>query len=298
MIMNMENCYYRFKLSVQLLKELKNPISTLLYFIGLKKTVTVKSKKLGPFEFNSNQKSICNSLFLVLPYVKEENKEECAKFFKQWSKSEPIIELDDYKIVYDECAIFAEKFAEYLYNFKNLKKGDVIIDIGSHVGDTALDFASKGLIVYGFEPVKELYQISLRNAELNPQFNNQLNLLNYAVSYKKGKVLIDSLESTSDFANSQDSYEVEVITIDDILNDYSIKPKFLKMDCEGCEFDIIRNSDLSIFDEIIFEHHAAMRNDNYNSLVEILKNQGFNIDLSPIWLFDMENIGIIHAYKH
>ena len=47
------------------------------------------------------------------------------------------------------------------------------------------------------------------------------------------------------YKSSSDKYYVGVITIDDILEDYDIQPDILKMDCEGCEFDIILNQDLS-----------------------------------------------------
>lgn len=112
--------------------------------------------------------------------------------------------------------IFSEKFSQYPYNFKNTFDS-IIIDIGSNVGDTALDLTSKGLTVYGFEPVKELHEISLKNTELNPHLKEKINLFNYGVSYKRGKISIDSIESASDYINKKDSYEIEVITIEDII---------------------------------------------------------------------------------
>lgn len=63
------------------------------------------------------------------------------------------------------------------------------------------------------------------------------------------------------------------------------------------EFEIIRNTNLSNFDEIIFEHHAGFVNEKYSDLSEILKNQGFKIDIIPFWTFDIDYVGIIHAYK-
>lgn len=289
--------FYKFKQSARLLKEVKNPISSFLFYIGIKKNCTVKTKKIGSYTFNSTQHDICHSLLLVLPYLNDSNKEECKNFFKQCCENKPTIKLNDYDVLYEECGIFAEKFGDYPYNFKNIHKNDIIIDIGSNVGDTALDFASKGLIVYGFEPVKKLYDISLKNAQLNEHLKDRINLFNYAVSYKKGTITIDSMDSTSEYVNSDDSYEIDVITLKDIINNYNIKPKLLKMDCEGCEFDIIRNTDLSEFSEIILEQHAGLRNDDYHTIVDILKNQGFEVDLIPLWTFNMEDIGIIHAYK-
>ena len=231
-----------------------------------------------------------------MPYLKDSDKEKCKDFFNQASQGE-IVEMENFKVVREECGIFAEEFCEYPYEFKNMENGKIILDIGSNVGDTALDFASKGLTVYGFEPVKELYELSLKNVGLNPHLNDKINIFNYAVSYKKGTISIDKMDSTLDYVDAEDSYEIEVITMEDILSKFNIKPTLLKMDCEGCEFDIIRNTDLSGFEEIIMEHHAGLRNDNHEDIVNILEKQGFKVNVVPLWTFDIEDIGIIHAYK-
>lgn len=282
---------------MRLLKEVSNPVSSFLFYIGVKDNIIVKTKKIGSFKFNSSQRDICHSLLLVLPYLKDSDNDKCKSFFEQISNGKEIIELDYFNVVREECGIFAEEFGEYPYNFKNIGKNKVIIDIGSNVGDTVLDFASKGLNVYGFEPVKELYEISFKNRELNPSLKDRIHLFNNGVSSKKGFISIDKMDSTVDYINSKDSYEVEIITLDDIIQNNNIEPNLLKMDCEGCEFDIIRNTNLNNFEEIILEHHAGFKNDNYLDLVDILKKQGFNVDLIPLWMFDMEDIGIIHAYK-
>ena len=294
--MKRSQAYYEFKQAIKLLKELYNPISSFLYYIGVKDNVIVKSKKIGSFKFDSSQRDLCHSLLLVLPYLKDSDKQKCKDFFNQASQGE-IVELEKFKVVREECGIFAEEFCEYPYEFKNMEKGMIILDIGSNVGDTALDFASKGLTVYGFEPVKELYELSLKNVGLNPHLKDKTNLFNYAVSYKKGTISIDKMDSTSDYVDTEDSYEIEVITLEDILSKFNIKPTLLKMDCEGCEFDIVRNTDLRDFEEIIMEHHAGLRNDNHEDIVNILEKQGFKVNVVPLWTFDIEDIGIIHAYK-
>ena len=51
------------------------------------------------------------------------------------------------------------------------------------------------------------------------------------------------MDSVSSYIQDNDAYEVEVISMDDILN--HVEPDILKMDCEGCEFGIIEKCDLS-----------------------------------------------------
>jgi hypothetical protein len=53
--------------------------------------------------------------------------------------------------------------------------------------------------------------------------------------------------------------EAPVVTLNDVVSKYSIDGNaVLKMDCEGCEFDIILNdyAHIKVFNEVIFEYHA------------------------------------------
>ena len=76
-------------------------------------------------------------------------------------------------------------------------------------------------------------------------------------------------------------------------------PDVLKMDCEGCEFEIILNEDLSMFNDIIFEHHSHITGKNYNILIEKLKKENFKINVMQCNGINMsfDKQGLIHAYK-
>ena len=95
----------------------------------------------------------------------------------------------------------------------------------------------------------------------------------------------------------QDSYyEVDIISLNDIIE--RIEPNFLKMDCEGCEFEIIEHCDLSKFNEIIFEHHAKMVGKKYDLLTTKLKKEGFKIKTFKVFDKDFNDIGLIYCYKY
>ncbi|WP_256359244.1 FkbM family methyltransferase [Vulcanisaeta sp. JCM 14467] len=51
--------------------------------------------------------------------------------------------------------------------------------------------------------------------------------------------------------------EVPMVTLKQLINNYNIEPGILKMDYEGCEFDIILNDyeSVRLFRELIFELH-------------------------------------------
>ena len=224
-------------------------------------------------------------------------------FFENLNTGNHIIDWEGNKVI--NCMdiemspfLFLEAFTDsHINKFQINYKNRCVIDIGSNIGDTALYFAREGAEVYGYEPVKQLYEYSLEIKELNSDIKNRLNFFNYGVSDKRGKIKIDSMDSTSTYINSEDSYEIEVITIDDILKINNIEPDILKIDCEGCEFNIILNSNLSEFNDIILEHHAIFVGKSYTLLTEKLKSEGFKFEELSTINQDFDEIGLIHAYK-
>jgi len=65
-----------------------------------------------------------------------------------------------------------------------------------------------------------------------------------AVSDKNGKIHLDESteDSTTMMALDQgNGIEVQMKTLYDLIRDYEIKDSFLKIDCEGCEYDIFKD---------------------------------------------------------
>lgn len=138
--------------------------------------------------------------------------------------------------------------------------------------------------------------MALKNFELNPELAKYIKLYNYGVSHKKGKLNIKAMNSVSNYIVSDDYYEIEIISINDLIK--QLNPDLLKMDCEGCEFEIIENCDLSMFNELIFKYHSLIVGKDHQNLINKLENEGFKTRI--VSLGEMENveeIGFIHAYK-
>lgn len=281
-----------------------NPLKVFLFRIGVFKECECNFKQFGTVKLY--KKDVNNGLFPALITIGSvPNNPNGINFIKKIiaQKDEYIINLESLKILNVGISSFIETFVEEQYKLKQTNKNKVVIDIGGNVGDTALYFAKKGYEVYSFEPVPDVFNIALKNLELNPELESKIHFINKAVSCKKGtlKIAFQGLNESgqsSTYLSSDEYCEVEATTIKDILNEYDFKPYVLKMDCEGCEYDIIQNTDLSMFNEIIFEYHAFLTGIDVEILINKLINQGFRIKKKDLNFPDMGlGIGLIYAYK-
>lgn len=132
---------------------------------------------------------------------------------------------------------------------KEIKKGDVVLDIGAHIGYYTLIFAK--LVggngqVYAFEPDPENFALLKKNVEINGYKN--IVLVQKAVSNKTGKIKLYLCEdrkvdhSIYDPHDSRKSIDIEAIRLDDYFKDYKGKIDFIKMDIEGAEEGVIQGA--------------------------------------------------------
>ena len=75
---------------------------------------------------------------------------------------------------------------------------------------------------------------------------------------------------------------------EDIIKEFNVEPHTLKIDCEGCEVNILKHSDLSMLKQSMMEYHTNFTGVDENILIDILKNQGFElknrfVDLVNCW---------------
>lgn len=287
---------------------LKNPVSTLLFKFSLKKECYIKLKNSN-FEFELKTSTGLNKLMAVIPIVKIEKYPDLIDYIKKIDNNEETVVINEinYINIYNnnfkkefgtQYTIHLEEFfSDDDWEMLNLENRN-IIDIGANIADTTLYFAKNGANVIGFEPVKHLYELGLKNISLNPELKENIQFINKGVSWKKGQLNIVN-ESTESYVHEDDSYQIEVITIKDILNDYNFPADILKMDCEGCEFGIIEKEDLTMFNEIVFEHHSKLTGKDYKPLIEKLKKDGYHINTYSIDTSDLDfdELGIIYAFK-
>ena len=298
----------KIKFFIEYFKYLNNPIAALQFKFGFKKKCIIKIKNKNLAVELKNVSSI-DKLMNLMRTVDEDKCEELINYIDDIDHEKEIIVIDDINYInvytkkfmknnpYNFNICIEEYFSGDEWNMINLENR-YIIDIGANIGDTALYFAKEKAKVLAFEPVKHLYELGMKNLSLNPEYKENIRFINKGVGGKRGELNINS-DTTKTYINNADNYSVEVITIKDILNEYEFPADILKMDCEGCEFEIILNEDLTMFTDIIFEHHSKQVGKDYKQLIKKLKEEGFKINTYDVIASSMsfEDIGIIHAFK-
>ena len=175
------------------------------------------------------------------------------------------------------------------YITKKPKTAPVIIDIGAQMGVFSI-FSSiiskkygKESKVYAFEPFKDNFKMLQKNIELNKLDNIQS--FELGVAGKSGKrQLVVSKENTgghSLYENHGEKIEIKTITLKQVFEDNKIKEcDFLKLDCEGAEYEILFSTPQEILKKIksiTAEYHEVDDKMNINRLREFLEKSGFEV---------------------
>ncbi len=168
-----------------------------------------------------------------------------------------------------------------------IKSKDIVVDIGAHAGIFTIlaSYYAKQGQVYAFEPFKENYNLLLENINLNKIKNIQV--FNKAVSDSSGKLKFyistsknKGQNSAYKLGESQKEISVDKISFKDFLKTIP-KIDFLKVDCEGAEYEILfslSKKELEKIKKISMEFH------NYGKytgedLAKFLHKNNFKIKL-------------------
>lgn len=143
-------------------------------------------------------------------------------------------------------------------------KDKVVIDIGSNIGDSSIYFALNGArSVIAIEPDACAYEFACKNIELNG-FSDRIQVTKAACASIDTK--FEDLDKPSQ------------VTLQSIIDKCLIKPSILKIDCEGCEYDVILSASsdtLLNFTHIQIEYHQG-----YENLKRKLEQCGFQVNVT------------------
>lgn len=202
-----------------------------------------------------------------------------------WKYNDGIIEKEGVFFKYVSGSVF-EVFDGRAYDNVDVYDKDVV-DIGANVGDSSIYFALKGARkVVGVEPLPNVYAQAIENVKLN-YLESKIFLINAALGSKSGKIKVPCNTSTYhsncfSTLKSNGECEVPIVTLSEVMKQID-EPYLLKMDCEGCEFDVILNDyeHVRMFDKLIIEHHAKITGIEYTKLVDKLSSD-FRCELTPL----------------
>ena len=186
--------------------------------------------------------------------------------------------------------MFGETWYSHVYDVPGLpiRPNDIVLDIGANQGFFTCYAASKGAIVYAFEPVPESYERLLHNVAKNG-FAHQVTALPYAVSDYDGTAELMVSESygggqstiNQEFAKQHDllggqHITVECKTLPQILTEYDISSvRLCKIDIEGAELRLLstlKPQHLERIQGFSMEYHPGAY--DLHSLIQLLLSWG------------------------
>jgi len=170
-----------------------------------------------------------------------------------------------------------------LEEYKILKpENEIVVDIGASIGDSSIYFAlNKASHVIAIEPYPYTFNLAVQNVKVN-NLNDKITILNAGYGRELETVKVDEeKKSVHDklLVSSGEGKEVKLYSLKILLKEFGIKEALLKMDCEGCEYNLLNEDDdvLRKFKRIVLEFHYGYRN-----IESKLKNAGFSTNVLRI----------------
>lgn len=193
-----------------------------------------------------------------------------------------------------------QQYIDDIYQkYYKVKKGDIIVDLGAHIGVFAVK-AAKAAVNEGMVVAIEPDIDNLRFLKKNIHANDLRNV----VVVEKGvwstkdrlKISIRCRTGTHSFLHRKDDnrfVEVEVDTLDNILRELGVKKvDFIKMDIEGAEIEAYKGmkETLNVNDAklAIAAYHTVKGKQTYTTIAPWLGRDGFEVYVKK---------GIVHGMK-
>ena len=215
---------------------------------------------------------------------KIKNYQDFIKAKKKGAEAFTVNFTDGYKILCNtnEDFTFLETCVNEDYTKKlgvKINKGDIVFDIGAHVGSFSMYAASKGAIVYAFEPDPINYGKLRKNIELN-NFQNLVIPFNHAITDKNGTIQLSQSKTNTGghslYVKTDDYVTVETYSMEESMSMAQVNHiDLLKIDTEGAEYTIlpsIKTETYKKIKKIVGEYHIIpeLPGKNYWYLKKIL----------------------------
>lgn len=189
----------------------------------------------------------------------------------------------------------AQKFFE-----KIIKEGDIVYDIGAHVGFYSLlasnKVGSNGKI-FSFEPLPRNIVYLRKHIDINNIKN--IDVIEAAVFDKEGVVFMDD-KINSFYAKISDNGDLKIRTVmlDNLVSSEKLlPPNVIKIDVEGAELSVLKGADfiLNKYNPTIFLSMHILNDKIHKNCCNFLRDRGYN--LKSITGNSLEGVSEIFAYK-
>jgi FkbM family methyltransferase len=189
------------------------------------------------------------------------------------------------------CVVDVTREGEYFKHF-GIFPGDIVVDIGANIGSFSVYAAwlQPTARVLAAEPLRANYDLLAENIRLNGLAN--VEALRCGVMGKSGTITIyhgtDAAEGSSSVVASGavDASRAEVVPCMAFaeLLDKVPRVDFLKVDCEGAEFDFIPDAPSATLRKVrklALEYHDVRPDMNHRALARKLESEGFRVTVEP-----------------
>ncbi|OGS43146.1 MAG: hypothetical protein A3K76_01510 [Euryarchaeota archaeon RBG_13_57_23] len=210
-----------------------------------------------------------------------------------------------------DTELLREVLVSKCYNPPGFEIGrdDTVVDIGAHIGSFSIlasKLADKG-IIHSFEPMPDNFARLRENVALNNAKNIKLH--ESAVSHS---IDVRTLSISPSHTGSHSFYPqiwseekpVQEVTVNTTTMKAFVDSEgidhidFLKMDCEGAEYEILYSCPDEVLNRIrriSMEHHQVDGKDaNPHALKKYLENKGFSVDAK---FYETDNYPMIYARR-
>lgn len=185
-----------------------------------------------------------------------------------------------------------------------IQDGWTVVDIGAALGDFAIGVAKArpASRVYAFEPFPVSYSLLRQNLALNgieTVIPSPFAIGGRDSQVRLAMVTTEAIQHTmvAHDATGHASVPVPVITLDRAFAEMSLQTcDFLKVDCEGAEYDVFFNASaatLRRIRHICLEYHDGVTPYSHDDLVRFFEQHDFQVRCTPNRAH--RHLGLLHA---